>query len=115
MGQDPGTGRTTVTETKDPDRLREEIEATRGELGDTVEALAAKTDVKQRAKGKVEQTKASVVDKKDELVGKAQDASPDSVRAAASEVTHAAQRNPLPLAAAAAFAAGFLVGRLTNR
>ncbi len=34
----------------DPRQLREEIQQTRADLGDTVEALAAKTDVKTRAK-----------------------------------------------------------------
>ena len=57
MGQEPGTSRTTVTDPQDPEQLREEIEETRHELGDTVEALAAKTDVKAHAKRKVEQTK----------------------------------------------------------
>ena len=33
-----------------PEQLREEIEQTRAELGGTVEALAAKTDVKTRAR-----------------------------------------------------------------
>ncbi|GAA3730088.1 hypothetical protein HDA32_006020 [Spinactinospora alkalitolerans] len=35
---------------EDPDLLRAEIDRTRAELGDTVEALAAKADVKSRAK-----------------------------------------------------------------
>jgi hypothetical protein len=34
----------------DPQQLRDEIAQTRAELGDTVQALAAKTDVKARAK-----------------------------------------------------------------
>ena len=33
-----------------PDEIRREIERTRSELGDTVEALSQKTDVKERAK-----------------------------------------------------------------
>ena len=37
--------------------LREEIKRTRAELGETVQALAAKADVKARAKEQVEQTK----------------------------------------------------------
>ena len=37
--------------------LREDIERTRQELGETVEALAAKTDVKTRARKKVGQAK----------------------------------------------------------
>jgi hypothetical protein len=35
----------------DPQQLRAEIEQTRADLGETVQALAAKTDVKARAKG----------------------------------------------------------------
>ncbi|MEV6846270.1 DUF3618 domain-containing protein [Actinoplanes sp. NPDC051411] len=37
----------------DPQALRSEIAATRADLGDTVEALAAKADVKTRAKGAI--------------------------------------------------------------
>lgn len=42
---------------KNPDQLRVEIAEIRAELGDTVEALAAKTDVKAQARAKVEHTK----------------------------------------------------------
>jgi cobalamin biosynthesis Mg chelatase CobN len=44
----------------DVDALREDIRQTRAELGETVQALAAKADVKARAKDSVEQTKAKV-------------------------------------------------------
>jgi transposase-like protein len=37
------------------DEIRAEIEQTRQELGETVEALAAKTDVKAHAKAKVDE------------------------------------------------------------
>ncbi|HEX9999906.1 MAG TPA: DUF3618 domain-containing protein [Actinoplanes sp.] len=40
--------------------LRAEIKQTRSELGETVQALAAKADVKARAKDQVEQTKLRV-------------------------------------------------------
>src|SRR6202012_6228152 len=71
MGEDPGTvgapvegageGAGAPAEgSKDPAQIREEIEATRRELGDTVEALAAKTDVKAHVRDRVEQTKASL-------------------------------------------------------
>jgi hypothetical protein len=40
--------------------LRAEIQQTRSELGETVQALAAKADVKARAKDQVEQTKQKV-------------------------------------------------------
>jgi hypothetical protein len=47
-------------EPTDPDQLRGEIAETREELGETVEALAAKTDVKAQAREKQEQAKAKV-------------------------------------------------------
>ena len=45
-----------------PDEIREEIEETRARMGDTVEAIGYKADVKSRVKD-------SVADKKDALVG----------------------------------------------
>jgi hypothetical protein len=60
MGEEPSTARAPVTDSKDPDQIREEIEATRQELGDTVEALVAKTDVKAHARERFERTKASL-------------------------------------------------------
>ncbi|WP_250008923.1 DUF3618 domain-containing protein [Actinoplanes sp. M2I2] len=42
------------------DELRADIKQTRAELGETVQALAAKADVKARAKEQVEQTKLKV-------------------------------------------------------
>ncbi|HEY2479844.1 MAG TPA: DUF3618 domain-containing protein [Solirubrobacterales bacterium] len=41
-------------EAKSPTEIRAEIDATRAELGDTVEALAAKTDVKTLAQARIE-------------------------------------------------------------
>ena len=43
---------------EDPDRIRREIEATRSEMGETVDALTYKADVKSRARD-------SIVEKKD--------------------------------------------------
>ena len=60
MGQDPGTGSAAVTDNQDPEQIQSEIEQTREELGDTVEALAQKTDVKTQVKQKLDDTKASV-------------------------------------------------------
>ena len=77
MGEDAGPSGSTVGQTQDPEQIREQIEATREELGDTVEALAAKTDVKAQAKRKVEETKARLADKQEDILGKAKDASPD--------------------------------------
>ncbi len=60
MGEEPGTVGAPVEGSKDPEQIREEIEATRRELGDTVEALAAKTDVKAHVRERIERTKASL-------------------------------------------------------
>jgi ferric-dicitrate binding protein FerR (iron transport regulator) len=47
------TGRQAGGATSDPEELRQEIERTREELGDTVEALAHKADVKARVQERV--------------------------------------------------------------
>jgi type VI protein secretion system component VasF len=61
MGEEPGTARASVAaDNKDPEQIRADIEATRQELGDTVEALAAKADVKAHARERIERTKASL-------------------------------------------------------
>lgn len=49
------------------DDIEADIEQTRNELGETVEALQAKLDVKERAKDKVDETKARVAEKADTL------------------------------------------------
>jgi hypothetical protein len=116
VGEEPGTPRASVeADDKDPEQIREEIEATRRELGDTVEALAAKADVKARVHERIEATKESVAQKKDDLMGKAREASPDAVSSGASQATRKAKENPLPVAAIGAFVGGFVLGRLTKR
>jgi hypothetical protein len=45
------------------DDIQTDIEQTRKELGETVEALSAKMDVKQRTKDKVAETKEAALDK----------------------------------------------------
>jgi ElaB/YqjD/DUF883 family membrane-anchored ribosome-binding protein len=104
-----------VTESSDPEEIRREIEATREELGDTVAALATKADVKAQAKQKIETTKAAVTGKKDQLIGKAKDASPQSASTAAVSVSEKARQNPVPVAAAGAFAFGLLAGWAMRR
>ena len=117
----------------DPEEIQREIEQTRAELGDTVEALAAKADVKAQAKNKIDETKASVSEKLDEtkasvtekieetkasaehLFAKAKEVSPDSAATAASQASQKARENPVPTTAIAAFGAGFLLGRLSKR
>jgi hypothetical protein len=50
MGQEPGTGGAALAGSNNPDVIRQQIEETREELGDTIEALSAKTDVKARVR-----------------------------------------------------------------
>ena len=78
----------------DVDALRAEIKQTRAELGETVQALAAKADVKARAKEQVEQTKRRVRAQAAEAAGKARDAAlvaTDKVRQAAAQATASAR------------------------
>jgi ElaB/YqjD/DUF883 family membrane-anchored ribosome-binding protein len=105
----------TPSEQKGPEELRQDIEQTRDELGDTVEALAEKTDVKAQAKDRIAAVKSTTQEKKDEFITKAKGATPDSASAGVQQVTSTVQRKPLPFTAVAAFAAGVLVGRLKGR
>lgn len=64
----------------DPQELRGEIAQTRADLGDTVEALAAKTDVKARAKhaageaaGQAKQKLADATDRAAQAAGSVKD------------------------------------------
>jgi len=72
------------------DELRAEIQQTRSELGETVQALAAKADVKARAKDQVEQTKQKVKNQAveaGEKVRVAAVAATDKVRAVAGQAS----------------------------
>jgi hypothetical protein len=75
----------------DADELREQVEQTRHELGDTVQALAGKADVKARAQEKAAALKEQTTAKTAELTGQAkvkaaeasqvlQDKVPDAVK-----------------------------------
>jgi hypothetical protein len=91
---------------EDPDRIRREIETTRAEMGDTVDALGYKADVKSRAKEKMTQTK-------DKLTGRVSSAAPerDDVGRKARQAAGIAQENPLGLAIGSV-AVGFVAGLL---
>jgi ElaB/YqjD/DUF883 family membrane-anchored ribosome-binding protein len=100
---------------KTPEEIRAEIDQTREEMGDTVEALAAKTDVKAQAQDRISTVKENVSDKKDEFVAKAKQATPESASAGASQLGSTVQEKPLPFAAVGAFAAGLALGWLLGR
>ena len=98
--------------------LRAEIERTRQDLGDTVAALAEKTDVKARAKEKVAEVKTNVNEKKTQLMSRGSSSAGGSSQGASTAVTQVktkAQQNPVPTAALAAFVGGWLFGRITKR
>ena len=82
--------------TREPQEIRRDIDATRGELGDTVQALAEQTDVKAQAQRKVAQAQQKVAGVKQ-------------------SVTEKARENPIPVAVAGAFAAGLILGWIANR
>ena len=109
---------------QDPDQIRERIEQTRSEMGETIDAIGYKADVPARAKDKVadsvERARDSVAGTvgsiKDVVSGGAasvKDATPDGrqVSQGARDAVGVAQQNPLGLAVSAV-AAGFLVGML---
>ncbi len=98
-----------------PEQLREEIEETRRELGDTVEALAEKADVKTQAKNRISAAKETAQHKRDDFVSKARDATPGSAAAGAQRVASTVQGKPVAFTAAGGFAAGLLVGWLLGR
>jgi hypothetical protein len=120
MGEEPRTGGTQVTDgtqgtdegTREPAEIRDDIDSTRQELGDTVEALAEKADVKTQAQRKVADVRATIDAKRREVLGKARSKSPDSANSAASSVATKARENPVPVGVAGAFVAGMIVGRI---
>ena len=100
---------------KDPEEIRREIERTRNELGDTVEALAAKADVKGQAKQKVAEAKRTAAEKKDAVLAKAKQTSPAAASSGAESFAITARENPVPVAIAGGFLAGFVIGKLSGR
>src|SRR3954471_5832876 len=87
---------------QEPEAIRAGIEQTRLDMGETVDAIGYKADVKSRAKDRIGETK-------DRLTGKVSDVTPDGrqVKRAAG----VAQENPLGVAIGG-IAVGFLAGML---
>ena len=83
--------------TRDPEEIRADIEESREELADAAAALAYKTDVKARAKDRVDEIKSDIREKAPH---------------APSQVTTTARQNPIPTAAIAAVVVGFAIGYL---
>ncbi len=106
---------TGANESREPGEIREDIEQTREELGDTVAAMAEKTDVKQQAQAKTEELKGQAGAKARELSGKAKEVAPDSATEGVLQAQRLAKENPVPLAFVGVFVAGVVFGRLLSR
>jgi hypothetical protein len=122
MAQNTSQASTPVdNESKSPDELRRDIEGTREELGDTAAALAAKSDVKTRARRKVADVKQTVTEKKRTLAentsGGGAEGGDAQARAtsAVTDLKTKADQNPTAAAAIAAFFGGYVIGRLRSR
>ena len=91
---------------QDPSQIRQDIEQTRGRLGDTAEALGHKTDVTGRAKE-------ALSGKVDSVREKVSGATPDSgeVKDGARQAAGVAKENPLGLVIGGV-AVGFIAGML---
>lgn len=99
----------------DPAELQRDIEEIRGELADTVDALAAKVDVKSRAQNKAEDLKTQATDKAREVRARAMAKAPQLTEAA-QQKAHQAQRVVQDKPGAAAGAAlAVLLGLLIRR
>jgi hypothetical protein len=96
---------------QDPREIRQEIEQTRAEMGDTVEALSYKTDVKSRAKDSISD-KVETVKSKAGLAGsKVGEATPsgEDVKQGGRRAVGIARENPIGLALGSV-AVGFVLG-----
>ena len=102
-------------ETRTPEEIRADIDQTREEVGDTVEALAAKTDVKAQARQRIDEVKGNARAKVDEVKTKAQSSTPASAQQGGQQVVAKVRENPAPLALGAAVLVAFLIGRRTAR
>ena len=141
MGEGQGQERAQLVDDQDKSaaQLRAEIEEVREDLGDTAAALAAKTDVKTRARERADEVKRNAMAKKDQLLSKAKSSSPgedgpqagpggsqaagesraggmsERATSAMTQLQAKARANPVPTAALGALIGGFLLGRLAGR
>ncbi|RKN39390.1 DUF3618 domain-containing protein [Micromonospora endolithica] len=91
--------------TGDTEALREEIRRTRVELGETMEALAAKADVKARLRSSADQAKDRMREQAAQTVARVRGQAAQGAqvaRAQAQERGEIVRRNPTPFAALAA-------------
>jgi ElaB/YqjD/DUF883 family membrane-anchored ribosome-binding protein len=101
--------------------VRAEIDRTRAELGETVEALTEKADLKGQARARLEEQRAALRGRQEQARAKAEElraglagATPEDARRAASQAAASARERP-GAALGAAFALGLLFGRRLRR
>ncbi|MEH0973290.1 DUF3618 domain-containing protein [Micromonospora sp. CPCC 205546] len=96
----------------DTEALREEIRRTRVELGETMEALAAKADVKARLRSSADQAKERVRDQATQTVARVRGQAAQTAQLArgqAQEKGAVVRRNPTPFVALAAGAVAAVI------
>lgn len=98
----------------DPDELRREIERTREQLGETVEQLASKADVKKQAQDKAAELRTQAKARASQLAGRSRRAARQAQQVAARGASSARQ-HAVPLAVATASASMLLAGYLLIR
>jgi len=98
---------------EDASNIREEIDQTRAEMGDTVDALAHKTDVKSRVRESFSDKKERLRSQMAGTSSRLGEATPDGqeVKESARQAVGIAEENPIGLALGGV-AAGFLAGML---
>ena len=102
---------------EDPVAIKQEIEQTRGEMGETMDAIGYKTDVRARTgdyvSDKKDKVTGTVSGVKDRVASTASRVVPsrEGIKHQSQRVASTAQSNPVGMAVGAA-AAGFLVGML---
>ena len=96
---------------KDPSEIREEIEQTRGEMGETVDALGYKADVKTRAKENISGKRDRLKERISGAGSQVSDSTPDAdqMKQGAKRAAGVAQENPIGLALGSV-AVGFVAG-----
>jgi len=106
--------------TPETERLRAEIEQTRGQLGETVQALSYKMDVPGRARDKLHETRDAAQDMARQVAYQATEAAhsataklPEPVRERGQQAVGAVRRRPVPIAVAVL--AVLLLGWLLRR
>ncbi|GGM03881.1 MULTISPECIES: DUF3618 domain-containing protein [Micromonospora] len=112
------TGNGNGNGTGDAEALRAEIRRTRMELGETMEALAAKADVKARLKDSADQAKERVREQAAQTVARVRGQAAQTAEVArfqAQEKGELVRRNPVPWAAVAAGAVATVIVLLIVR